>query len=34
MNENNTNINWLILFYSNFYRIPLFTGLCDGLNLA
>ena len=34
MNENKTNINRLILFYSNFYRIPLFTRLCDDLILA
>ena len=34
MNENKTNINCLILFYSNFHRTPLFTRLCKDLDLA
>ena len=33
MNEKN-NINWLILFYSSFYRIPLFTRLYNDLDFA
>ncbi len=33
-NENKTNINWLILFYSNFHRFPLFTRPCKDLDLA
>ncbi len=28
MNENKTNINWLITVYSNFYKTPLFIRLC------
>ena len=28
MNENKTNINWLITVYSNFWRNPLFISLC------
>ena len=34
MNENKTNINWLITVYSNFLRTPLFTKLCEDLNLV
>ena len=34
MNENKTNINWLILFYSNFHRFPLFTMVSGNLDLA
>ncbi len=29
MNENKTNINWLITIYSNFLETPLFIRLCD-----
>ena len=29
MNENKTNINWLIPIYSNFLETPLFIRLCD-----
>ena len=29
-----TNINWLILFYSNFLRFPLFTKASRDLDLA
>ena len=29
MNENKTNINWLITVYSNFWRNPLFTRFCN-----
>ena len=28
MNENKTNINWLITVYSNFLKNPLFKKLC------
>ena len=34
MNENKTNINWLILFYSNFLRFPLFKKVSGDLDLA
>ena len=30
MNENKTNINWLITVYSNFWKNPLFIKLCKG----
>ena len=29
MNENKTNINWLITIYSNFLEIPLFIKVCE-----
>ena len=29
MNENKTNINWLIPIYSNFSIMPLFIILCE-----
>ena len=29
MNENKTNINWLIIIYSNFLEIPLFIKVCE-----
>ena len=29
MNENKTNINWLITVYSNFLITPLFIRLCE-----
>ena len=29
MNENKTNINWLITVYSNFWKNPLFTRTCE-----
>ena len=33
MNENKTNINWLITIYSNFLEKPLFIRVCDKLYL-
>jgi len=29
MNENKTNINWLITVFRNFWRKPLFIRLCE-----
>ena len=29
MNENKTNINWLITIYSNFLETPLFIKVCE-----
>ena len=29
MNENKTNINWLITIYSNFLTTPLFIRTCE-----
>ena len=29
MNENKTNINWLITIYLTTMEFPLFTGLCQ-----
>ena len=29
MNENKTNINWLITIYSNFLETPLFIKACE-----
>ena len=29
MNENKTNINWLITVYSNFWTNPLFIRICE-----
>ena len=34
MNENKTNINWLITVYSNFWINPLFIRCCEDLDLA
>ena len=34
MNENKTNINWLITVYSNFLKTPLFIRLCDKVTNA
>ena len=34
MNENKTNINWLIPIYSNYCRNPLFIILCEDWHLA
>ncbi len=34
MNENKTNINWLITVYHNFLKNPLFIKLCEDQYLA
>ena len=34
MNENKTNINWLITFYSNSWKNPLFIRRCEDLELV
>ena len=34
MNENKTNINWLIPIYSNFWRNLLFIRLCENYHLV
>lgn len=34
MNENKTNINWLITIYSNFLETPLFTRFFENLDLT
>ena len=34
MNENKTNINWLIAIYLTPLRNPLFTRLCENQDLA
>ena len=34
MNENKTNINWLITIYLTPLRNPLFTRLCENKHLA
>ena len=34
MNENKTNINWLITIYLTPLEFPLFTMLCENWHLA